>query len=64
MYCLFLDIRKWIIKQYLLNNNKLSKEQFKIIKKYILSTKVLADINYILSKIVQRSEGFSWLTAD
>ena len=47
------------MKQYLLNNNKLSKEQLKIIKKYISNTKVLADIGYVLLKIAQKLEEFS-----
>ena len=55
MHYLFLGIGKWIMKQCLLNNNKLSKEQLKIIEKRISSTKVPADIGRVPSKIV---EGF------
>ena len=59
MHCLFLGIGKWIMKQCLLNNNKLSKQQLKTIEKRMSSIKVPSDIGRIPSKIAQGSEGFS-----
>ena len=63
MHCLFLGIGKWIMKQCLLNNNKLSKEQLQIIEKHMSSTKVPADIGCVPSKIAQ-GEGFGRFTTD
>ncbi|CAG8726317.1 10797_t:CDS:2, partial [Ambispora leptoticha] len=64
MHCLFLGIGKWIMKQCLLNNNKLSRDQLIIIEKRISNVKVSSEIRRIPSKVARGSEGFNRFTAD
>jgi hypothetical protein len=64
MHCLFLGIGKWIMRQCLLNHNKLDNAKLLTIEKHMLNIKVPADIGRIPSKVAHGSEGFNRFTAD
>ena len=64
MHCLFLGIGKWIMKQCLLDHDKLSKDQLTILEKHMSNVKVPSEISRIPSKVICGSEGFNRFTAD
>ena len=64
MHCLFLGIGKWIMRQCLLNHNKLDNAKLLTIEKHISNVKVPADIGRIPSKIAHGLEGFNRFIAD
>ena len=64
MHCLFLGIGKWIMKQCLLDHNKLNNKQLSIIEQRMSNVKIPSDIGCILSKVARGAEGFSRFTAD
>src|SRR6185295_11263976 len=64
MHCLFLDISKWIMRQCLLNHNKLDNAKLLTIEKCMSNVKVPADIGRIPSKVAHRLEEFNQFTAD
>jgi len=64
MHCLFLGIGKWIMKQCILDHDKLSKDKLSTIEKRMAHIKVPSDIGRIPSKVAHGSEGFSRFTAD
>ena len=58
MHCLFLGIGKWIMKQCLLDHNKLTNKQLSIIEQRMLNVKIPSDIGRILSHVACGAEGF------
>ena len=64
MHCLFLGIGKWIMRQCLLNHNKLDNAKLLIIEKHMSNIKLSADIGHIPSKVACGSEEFNRFTAD
>ena len=64
MHCLFLGISKWIMRQCLLNHNKLDNAKLLTIEKHMSNIKVSANIRRISSKVAHGSEGFNRFIAD
>ncbi|PKC55993.1 hypothetical protein RhiirA1_402464 [Rhizophagus irregularis] len=64
MYCLFLDVAKWIIKSIFINQNKLNMEQLHIAQNRMDHVDLPPDIGRIPPKIAIGNDGFSNLTAD
>src|SRR5690349_13793473 len=64
MHCLFLGISKWIMRQYLLNHNKLDNAKLLTIEKRMSNIKVPTEIGRIPSKVARGAEGFNRFTAD
>ena len=64
MHCLFLAIGKWIMRQCLLNHNKLDNAKLLTIEKCMSNIKVPTEIDRIPSKVTCGSKGFNRFTAD